>query len=160
MLTLCLARPGRMLFIQITIQITPGRRGRRRHHAQMLLDSSVFIRWARQRKNLASALEPHLQRGSLMTCGTVRVEVLRGARYPAARAELQTIFNAMNEIATSGSVWERTANLAWTLDRRGQVLPLPDILIAACALEVNVPLVTFDGHFAAVPGLTVYSDLP
>ena len=126
----------------------------------MLLDSSVFIRWGRQRRNLASALESHLQKGHLMTCGAVRAEVLRGARHPVVRTELLTLFSAMNEIATSSEVWDRTAALAWTLDRRGRVIPLADILIAACALEANVPLVTFDGHFDVVPGLTVYSDLP
>ena len=126
----------------------------------MLLDSSVFIRWSRQRQNPARTLRVYVRRGELKTCGVVRAEVLRGTSDPARRIELLTLFSTMEDIPTNFDVWEKVAMLAWTLDRQGKILPLPDIIIAACALEVDVPLVTFDGHFASVPGLTVYSDLP
>ncbi len=74
--------------------------------------------------------------------------------------ELVELFSVMGEIATTYKVWERTASLAWTLDRRGKVLPLPDIIIASCALETGAAVVTHDTHFNEIPGLTVHPDLP
>ncbi len=126
----------------------------------LLLDSSVFIHWTRQRKNPATILKPHILAGHIQTCRVVKAEVLCGAKLPAVKEKTLELFGAMEDIPITPKVWDAVAELAWILARRGQRIPLPDIIIAVCALEVNIPLVTFDGHFDAVPGLTVYSELP
>jgi tRNA(fMet)-specific endonuclease VapC len=45
------------------------------------------------------------------------------------------------------------------LKKAGQPIPLNDIWIAAHALETGSVLVTFDAHFAAVPGLRIWDGL-
>jgi predicted nucleic acid-binding protein len=49
--------------------------------------------------------------------------------------------------------------LAWELDREGEVLPLTDVAIAACAKRVGATVITTDLHFAKVPGLKVRAEL-
>jgi tRNA(fMet)-specific endonuclease VapC len=45
------------------------------------------------------------------------------------------------------------------LKRSGQPIPLNDIWIAGHALETGAVLVTYDTHFAAVPGLRTWDEL-
>ncbi len=46
------------------------------------------------------------------------------------------------------------------LDRRGAVLPLTDLIIAACALWAGAAVITSDEHFRRVPGLEVLAEVP
>lgn len=41
------------------------------------------------------------------------------------------------------------------MDRQGHMIPLTDIVIAACALEEGAAVLTNDRHFELVPGLRV-----
>ncbi|MCX6570463.1 MAG: type II toxin-antitoxin system VapC family toxin [Candidatus Aminicenantes bacterium] len=45
------------------------------------------------------------------------------------------------------------------LKKAGRPIPLNDVWIAAHALETGAVLVTFDTHFAAVPGLRTWDEL-
>jgi predicted nucleic acid-binding protein len=96
----------------------------------------------------------------MFTCGVIRVEVLRGAVKPAVRTELGELFNALRDIPFTAGVWDRTEALAWQLDWAGTVLPLSDLMIAACALHVGATVVSTDPHYGQVPGLTVRGTLP
>lgn len=49
--------------------------------------------------------------------------------------------------------WESTLILAWELDRKGIVLPLPDLHIAACAMHSGAVILTYDEHFQMIPGI-------
>jgi len=46
------------------------------------------------------------------------------------------------------------------LDRQGIVLPAPDLIIAACALQADAAVLTADAHFRMIPGLDVLESLP
>src|SRR5438105_810868 len=52
-------------------------------------------------------------------------------------------------------VSETYARIKAALEQRGIILPENDVWIAATALVHHLTLVTDDGHFAAVPGLSV-----
>jgi predicted nucleic acid-binding protein len=41
------------------------------------------------------------------------------------------------------------------MDRKENILPLPDLIIAACTLRANAAVLTNDKHFHAVPDPTV-----
>jgi predicted nucleic acid-binding protein len=125
-----------------------------------LVDSSKFIDWMRGGKNPTRILKPFVIAGQITTCGIVRVEVLRGAVKPAVREELTALFDAIPEVPLSSGIWKRTADLAWALDRKGQILPVSDLLIACCALHAGASVVTVDPHFCSIPGLHVRRDLP
>ena len=124
-----------------------------------LIDSSIYIGWLRQKQSPALLLQSHAQRGEVLTCGVVRAEVLRGVTNPAAREDLTDFFDLLPEIPTTPAVWNQITGLAWELDRTGLVLPLPDLIIAACAMSVDAGVVSTDDHFNKIPGLKVRHEL-
>ena len=125
-----------------------------------LVDSTVFIDWMRRGISPVLALRPFVLAGAAATCGVIRVEVVRGIVHPAARAEISALFDAMVELDITALSWRRAAELAWTLDRKGSVIPLPDIVIAGCAIHAGAAIVTSDPHFSRIPELHVLGTLP
>lgn len=54
---------------------------------------------------------------------------------------------------TTARLWHQAAELAWTLDRMsGGFLPLTDLVIARCAMQVDAVLSSPDRHFEGIPG--------
>jgi predicted nucleic acid-binding protein len=51
------------------------------------------------------------------------------------------------------AAWQSTEQLAWNLDRAGKFLPLPELIIAVCALRVDADILTGDPHFRLGPGM-------
>jgi predicted nucleic acid-binding protein len=78
---------------------------------------------------------------------------LPGVRNDAIKTDLGMMFEVMNDIPTDGDLWQSTAELVWKLDRRGIVLPVSDLVIASCALQLDIPLLTLDLDFSRIPGL-------
>jgi predicted nucleic acid-binding protein len=125
----------------------------------VLPDSSFYIRNVRLGRDPFQELSRHAVEWDFFTCGIVVTEVTRGVRDPRALQEYQASFELMIYVETTSAIWERTAHLAWSLDRKGSVIPATDILIAACALELSAVVLTFDAHFQKIPGLRITNQL-
>ena len=125
-----------------------------------LIDSSLFIDWMRLGRSPLRILRPFVLAGQTVSCGVVRLEVVRGAIKTALKTELNALFDVMPEVPLTPAVWAKTAELAWALDRRGIVLPATDLIIGSCALQAGAVLVSTDPHFASIPNLAVRSHLP
>lgn len=125
----------------------------------VLIDSNFYIRHFRSGKNPFQELAAAAGSWELFTCGMVMLEVLRGVRIPRHRVQFEVAFSLMNFIPTSKPVWTKARQLAWELDRNDLILPARDHLVAACALQADIPLLTADAHFRRVPGLTVLDRL-
>ena len=125
----------------------------------VLPDSSFYISRVRLGVDPFHELHAHADDHEFATCGMVLVEVCRGRRDPNVLRRFREQFSIMLFIATGNSAWEEAARLAWTLDRKGIVLPAPDLLIAACALQVKAAVLTTDIHFRQIPGLRVLTQL-
>ena len=124
-----------------------------------LVDSSFYIGRLRENRDPLEELAAFSDQWELLTCGVVMVEVLRGMKHPNAHQRMATALSCMIYVATLDAIWERTHKLAWALDRRGIVMQLTDLVIAACALESNAAVLTLDGDFRRVPGLRVLDHL-
>jgi len=125
----------------------------------VLVDSSFFIRRLRERVDPLLELATHADAWDLATCGMVKLEVCRGLRVAAMRTRYEASFAVMQYAPTNFFTWERAARLAYELDRTGNTIPAPDLVIAACALAIDAPVLTFDRHFQLVPGLRVLDQL-
>lgn len=125
-----------------------------------LVDSTVYIAWMRAGQNPIRRLAPWLRSGSVVGCGIVRAEVLRGVIAEPARREMALLFAHIPDVALTTDAWTETAELAWCMDRAGHVLPLPDLAIAVCARRAKATLVTRDRHFHRIPDLLMRTDLP
>jgi predicted nucleic acid-binding protein len=83
--------------------------------------------------------------------------VLRGIIDRRIREWMEQLFDEMTDCPLDDVLVNAAAGLAWQLDRRGAVLPVPDLLIASCGLRAGAAVVTTDPHFQLVPDLKVLS---
>ncbi len=129
----------------------------------VLVDSNVFIGLLRRGVDPVETLGEWIGEGDLVTCGMVRLEVERGLKFPGVRRRIGLFFDVMIMAQTTNTVWEKAAALAWSLDRKGRVIPAQDALIATVALEIGAHVLTDDSHFHFVPGLRLlapHDELP
>jgi len=125
----------------------------------VLTDSNFYIDSARAGRDPFQELAAHAEAWEFATCGMVIMEVCRGRTQPHIHERFRERFAVMLYIPGTNQVWERAGQLAWSLDRRGVVLPAPDLFIAACALQTHAAVLTRDAHFRQVPGLEVLDRL-
>lgn len=125
-----------------------------------LVDSSALIDWIRCGQNPVRILRPFVAAGHLVSCGMVRVEVIRGIVKPSVKDEMSGLFDAIPEVPLTPAMWAKVTDLGWTLDRKGIILPASDLVIGACALEAKACVISTDSHFTDIPGLRVRPHLP
>jgi predicted nucleic acid-binding protein len=125
----------------------------------VLPDSNIYIGAVRAGRDPFRPFASALEEWEFVTCGMVVLEVCRGLRDPAVLQRFRERFSVMLYVTTGNSLWERATQLAWSLDRRGIVLPAQDLLIAACALQADATVLTADAHFQEIPGLRVIDQL-
>ena len=132
----------------------------RRLVAVLLVDSTIYIHWMRHGRSPVRTLAPYVQSGGVVSCGLIRAEVIRGIVRPGVRSEMEEFFDLIPMIETTQVLWRTAADLAWKLDRKGKVLPLTDLVIAACAQSVQAEIISLDRHFAEIPGILWRTGLP
>ena len=126
----------------------------------LLIDSTVYVDWFRRRVEPQEIIEPWIKARAIAICGIIRAEVIRGVINPRQKVKIAELFDVLEEVPTDSVLWHDAAEMAWRLDRKGAVLPLTDIVIAACAQRVNATLITLDDHFTKVPELKILEDVP
>lgn len=125
----------------------------------VLVDSSFFITHQRNNQDPFELLKEFELEYEFAINGLIWGEVLRGRTDPRAREHYNTAFQLTRMLHLSSSGWQRMAKMAWELDRRGDVIPIQDIIIGVTALEHGATVLTFDRHYQKIPGLTALSDL-
>ena len=118
-----------------------------------LVDSSFFIDRLRAGIDPLEELAAVSEDWEFLTCGVVRIEVLRGLKHKTVHQRMADFMGCMLEVPTRNAGWERAAELAWKMDRLGQPMQVTDLVIATCAMEADAVILTFDSDFARVPGL-------
>jgi len=88
-----------------------------------------------------------LRDGVVITTGIIKLEIIGGARTQNEFQRLKSRFNALDDIRTDDSIWQRACELGFELRRKGITVPHTDILIAACALQSDSVIVHADTHF-------------
>jgi predicted nucleic acid-binding protein len=126
----------------------------------ILVDSTKYISWMRAGLNPVTMLELPLRGGLVMSCGIVRIEVLRGMIKLEAKTQIETLFETIPEVPLGRSVIADATESAWAMDRKGRILPVTDLLIAACAKHIGATVITEDPHFAHIPGVKHLRNLP
>jgi len=93
------------------------------------------------------ALEAELRaRGAIVSAVTL-AELVVGARDAAAEARVLALLKRLPVVATDWEVAERAGRMGRRARARGMTLPLADLLIAATAQWIGVPLLTCDPDF-------------
>ncbi len=126
----------------------------------ILVDSNIYINWIRNRIEPHKIIEPWLRTDQIFSCGVIRIEVVRGIINLNQKDKVNDLFNSIPEFKIDNQFWEKSSNLAWHLDRKGRVIPLTDIVIATCALEIDATVISNDAHFDRIPRLKLRKTMP
>jgi len=127
---------------------------------EILVDSNVYIDLLNRRRDPCKVLGEWAGSIDLVTCGMVRLEVLRGVKQPRAYQRISNFMDVMINVRSTAAFWPDATELAWRLDRKGKVIPGSDIVIAASALHNHAAILTSDAHFKHIDGLEVIAPPP
>ncbi len=129
--------------------------------SQYLLDTGILNAFLRGRPGAVSLVDPWLSAGDAFTSVVVYgeiVEFLLGLPRPdfeRREAELREVLRDIHPLPVTYPVLRRYAMVRREMRPTGGLIGDVDTLIAATALERGLTVVTIDGDFARVPGLSV-----
>lgn len=120
-----------------------------------LADTSIFI--ARETGRTVAAEPPSDVAVSVVTIAELRLGVLMASDADARQRRLSTLEVALllEAIPVDDRVGSAWAGLVARLRETGERMPINDSWLAATALAYDMPIVTQDADFLAVPGLSV-----
>ena len=120
-----------------------------------LADKSALAR-RQTRAEVREALDPLLLEGEIATCGIVDLELLYSATSPTTYKALANALRGMPRVALDEATIERALQVQGKLAQRSQhrAVPLPDLLIAACAENAGLTVIHYDADFERISELT------
>jgi len=123
--------------------------------ATFLADKSALTR-SDTRPKVRAVLEPLLVAGEIATCGIVDLELLFSASSRATYRALAEALRGMPRVPIENSSVDRALQVQAMLAERSQhrAVPLPDLLIAACAESAGLIVLHYDADFDRIAELT------
>jgi predicted nucleic acid-binding protein len=120
-----------------------------------LADKSALTR-RETRPEVRKALEPLLLSGEVATCGIVDLELLYSATSPVVYEALAQALRGMPRVAVQDADIERALEVQTMLARNSQHrgVPLPDLMIAACAEKAGLAVLHYDADYERIATLT------
>ena len=119
----------------------------------MIVDSSVWIEYLKNRPSVTEKLDQLLLAGTIVTVGPVIAEILQGAKTEKDYRLLENNLGGLPLIETKVEDWIKAGKISYELRKRGITIPLTDCLIAAVAIHQNASVMTYDRHFESIPDL-------
>lgn len=121
----------------------------------VLVDSSVWIGYLLGQQTARTRAIPSLLRAHRAAVNAViQAELLTGAADDAQYAALDDTLGGLHLLELTHAVWRRAARVRFELRRAGALVPLPDVVIACCALAYDCPLLQMDRHFDRIAAHT------
>ena len=120
-----------------------------------LADKSALTR-RETRPEVRELLEPLLVAGEIATCGIVDLELLYSARDRATYRSLVEALRGMPRAPLDENAVNRALSVQAMLAERSQhrAVPLPDLLVAACAESAGLTVLHYDADFDRIAELT------
>jgi len=108
------------------------------------------------RPEVREALEPLLLAGEVATCGIVELELLYSATSRATYRALSEALRGMPRVPVDEGCVRRALEVQAMLAERSQhrAVPLPDLLVAACAERAELEVLHYDADFERIGELT------
>jgi predicted nucleic acid-binding protein len=116
-----------------------------------LVDTSVWIRADRKgHEDVRGRLTGLLGAGAAWICWPIRAELLIGVKSPENLGALDEQLAALHHASVTDDTWHQAARLGHDLARKGQTVPLADLLIAVAAMDQHLTLWTADSDFKRI----------
>lgn len=124
----------------------------------VIADTSVWISFFNRPHSAEKrTLDALIDSDEVAITGIVLAELLQGCRTLQDRDEIEDALLALPYFEMTRTTWIRTDEISSTLLRRGITLPMPDLMLAAIAIEHQCRIYSLDKHFDKVHGLSHYS---
>ena len=93
---------------------------------------------------------------SVKICGVVLFELLQGIKSESEKLKINDILSNLPYVEVNKIIWQKSAEIALNLKKKGFTVPFSDIIIAVLAIENNLSVFTLDKHFELIPELELY----
>jgi predicted nucleic acid-binding protein len=119
---------------------------------KILIDTSLWIEALKKdcHEKIKEMILKAIDDDSAFITGIIMVELLSGAGTLKKYEQLKNNLEAIIYLDTTADVWEKAAEIAFTLKRKGINVPSGDILIASVAIRYDVLLLHMDKHFELI----------
>lgn len=123
--------------------------------ATYLADKSALTR-RDARPAVRDVIEPLLLAGEIATCGIVDLELLYSAPSPGTYSALANALRGMPRAPITDATLDRALEVQAMLAEQSQhrAVPLPDLIIAACAEAAGLTVLHYDADYERVAKLT------
>ena len=123
--------------------------------ATYLADKSALTR-SDTRPEVRDVIEPLLLGGRIATCGIVDLELLYSAPNRDSYFELSELLRAMPRVPVTAATVDWALEVQSLLANKAQhrSVPLPDLLIAACAEAAGLTVLHYDADYEHIAKLT------
>ena len=123
--------------------------------AEFLVDKSAFTR-RETRAEVQAVVEPLILAGRIATCAIIDLELLFSARTPSGYKSLATASQGMPRVPINEAIMVRALQIQAELARKAmhRNVPLPDLLIAACAEHHGLVVLHYDADFDRIAAIT------
>lgn len=120
-----------------------------------LVDKSALARRT-TRTEVREALDPLLLMGEVATCGIVDLEFLYSSTSPRVYSAAAATLRDMPRAPLDEECVDRALEVQAMLAERSQhrAVPLPDLLVAACAERAGLAVLHYDADFDRIAELT------
>jgi hypothetical protein len=117
-----------------------------------LVDTSIWIESLKRNGDvkIQQWMKRALLEERVVIAPIIKVEILSGAVNEKQFVELKEDLDALTVLGKEPEVWEKTANLNFTLRRKGFNIPLTDVLISSWALIYDCVLAHQDRHYEMI----------
>ena len=114
----------------------------------ILIDTSAWVEFLRDTRSATCRAVDRLLDSDIATCDVVRMELLAGATGERHAADLRRLLARAVNVPVRPAHYDAAAALYRTCRQQGEtVRRLPDCLIAAVAIDADMPVLHADADF-------------
>jgi len=122
----------------------------------MVIDTSIFMAYLRSKDRTNTALAKLPTETVLYVSSITAFELYSGATDIKKRQDIDTLLQGVFILPLNTDIAKNAGFIYQDLRRRGNMIEVTDILIAATALENDLPIKTLNtSHFQRIPGLVM-----
>jgi len=126
---------------------------------KLVLDTNTYCDYAEGLPDVVDIMATHSQYLSIpsVVLGELHYGFMKGSRQQFNEKKLRQIISHLNIeiIDVNADVARKYAFIYRSLEKKGTKIPINDVWIAACCMEVGGTLLTRDQHFEAVDQIEV-----
>ena len=113
----------------------------------ILVDTSAWIDFFRDRKPLAKLVDQALDENSVAICSPIYTELMRGFKNKQERDKVVPLLQACRFLAQPVDLWETAGQYGFELKRQGITVKTMDLLIACFAMAHGLPILATDQDY-------------